>query len=177
MDLPLRIAYGLYLAWLVAGAGDFLCHRRTDLPHTSGVAESITHLLQLMILGVAILVGLAFRIGQGVALLLLLLVATHAIVGYVDTRIAFGRGRVISPIEQHLHSVLDMAPIVSLMAVVAATWPAAVSGGVHMTLRDPPLPGAIWLAVLLPAGVLCVLPALLEIKAALAQSRRRRARR
>ena len=172
MDLSLRIAYALYIAWLVAGTCDFLCHRRTDLPRTSGVAESITHLLQLTVLAIAIVVGLAFRIGPAVALLLLALVATHAIVGYVDTRIAFVRGRVISPIEQHLHSVLDMAPIVSLMTLVGATWPAAVSGGAHMTLRDPALSGATWLAILLPAGVLCVVPALLEFKAAAAHARR-----
>ena len=47
MDTHALLAYCGYLLWLLAGTGDFACHRRTDLPRTSGVAESFAHLLQL----------------------------------------------------------------------------------------------------------------------------------
>src|SRR4249919_3788771 len=113
MHTELWLAYCGYLIWLLAGLGDFICHRRTDLPHTSGVAESWTHLLQLTTLGGAIMIGLAFDMSAAIALVMCALVAAHAGIGYWDTRIAFRRRRVLLPIEQHIHSVLDMAPIVA----------------------------------------------------------------
>lgn len=160
------LAYGGYLLWLVAGLGDFLCHRRTDLPHTSGVAESASHLIQLALLALAIVIGLAFEMGRAIALLLCVLVIVHAAVGYWDTRVAFKRRRVVAPLEQHIHSVLDMAPWISLAWVLVTTWPAAAGDGWGLALRRPALPLALWLAVLLPAGVLSVVPALLEFNAA-----------
>lgn len=165
------LAYGGYLAWLLAGFGDFLCHRRTNLTHTSGVAESSTHLLQLAIVGVSITVAMGFEMGPAIALFLCAAVVAHSVIGYRDTRIAFGSGRVILPIEQHLHSVLDMAPIVGLAWFVAATWPAALGGGWQPALRNPSLPVGYWLAVFVPAGVLCVGPALAEFVSA-SQARR-----
>jgi hypothetical protein len=166
MDFHFQVAYCLYVAWLVAGFGDFLCHRRTNLPRTSGVAESALHLLQLMLLGAGLLIGMAFAVTPLIAVVLLALVLAHAAAGYLDTRTAFLRRRVILPIEQHLHSVLDMAPIVALASLSIATWPAAVDGGWAATLRTPALPWTLWCAVLLPAAVLCVVPALLELRAA-----------
>jgi hypothetical protein len=126
MTLEAWLAYGGYLAWLAVGLCDFLVHRRTDLPHTSGVAESTTHLLQLALLGLAVMAGMGFEVGRMVALLLLALVVAHAAVGYWDSRIAFDRARVVLPVEQHLHSVLDMAPPIALAWLLATTWPAAM---------------------------------------------------
>ena len=167
----LTLCFAFYLLWLVAGLGDFLCHRASDLPQTSGVAESTTHLLQLAMLAVAIIAGMALEMHAGVALLLLVLVTAHAIVGYVDTRIAFARKRVSLPIEQHLHSVLDMAPWIALGVLVATTWPAAVDGAFAFAPRSPALPIAWWIAVLLPPLALCLVPALLEFRASLACAR------
>ena len=165
MPLELRLAFLAYLAWLVVGLGDFLCHWRTDLPHTSGVAESTTHLLQLVLLAIAVALGLAFEVNLAVALLLLGLVIAHAAVGYWDTRIAFRRRRVLLPIEQHIHSVLDMAPMIGFAWLVISAWPAAADGWA-LQARQPALPIVVWIAFLLPPAVLCVLPALLEFRAA-----------
>jgi hypothetical protein len=166
MTLELWLAYGGYLTWLVAGLCDFLVHRRTDLPHTSGVPESATHLLQLALLGLAVVVGMGFEVGRSAALLLLALVVAHAAVGYWDTRIAFGRARVVLPVEQHVHSVLDMAPPAALAWLLASTWPAAIVPGWTMGARTPALPVAAWAAALVPPLVLCVVPALLEFRTA-----------
>ena len=172
MPTELWLAYGAYLVWLSAGLGDFLCHWRTDLPHTSGVAESATHLVQLGLLAAAVVLVLAFEVGPTSALLLLALVIAHAAVGYLDTRIAFDKRRVLLPIEQHLHSVLDMAPIVALAWVVISTWPAATRSDWPLQSRQHALPVVVWLAVLVPAAVLCVGPALIEFRAAWAAQRR-----
>lgn len=159
------IAYACYIAWLLAGFTDFMLHRRTDLPHTSGLYESAFHLLQLALIGAAVASCLLFEMGRTLAVLLAALVSLHAVCGYLDTRWAFGR-RVLSPIEQHVHSVLDMAPIVGLGWVIVATWPAAITGGWNLQLRQPALDSRVWFAVLLPALLLCVVPALLEFRAA-----------
>jgi len=159
-------AYGGYLAWLLAGSGDFFCHRRTHLATTSGIAESAAHLVQLALLALAIVLGLALRPSVGLLVSLGVLVVMHAIVGYVDTRTAFSKGRVILPVEQHLHSILDMAPIIGYAVYAAWAWPEASAGGAAFGLRDPPPGPAGWAMVLLPAIVLCVLPALLEFRSA-----------
>lgn len=166
MDTHALLAYCGYLLWLLAGTGDFACHRRTDLPRTSGVAESFAHLLQLGLLGGAILAWLAFDAGRDVLLLMTACVVSHALVGYWDTRIAFARRRVVSPIEQHLHSVLDMAPFIALAWIAWRQWPVS-QGEQGMTLRTPALSARIWIAVLLPAIVLVVAPAIMEFTSAL----------
>ncbi len=165
MTLELQLAYAAYLFWLLAGLGDFVRHWRTDLPHTSGLAESSMHLVQLGLLGTAVVLGLAFEMGRGIVLSMLALVLLHALVGYLDTRIAFERHRVVSPVEQHLHSVLDMAPAVAFAWLLASTWPAAIGDGWLPAWRRPALPAAAWLAALAPALALTVVPAVLEFRA------------
>ena len=48
------LLWGVYPAWLLAGAGDYLCHRRTDIEHTSGAKESWLHLAQFLTLLIAL---------------------------------------------------------------------------------------------------------------------------
>lgn len=165
MRLILGLAYAGYLAWLFAGCADFACHRRTDLPHTSGLRESTLHLAQLVLIGAIIVLCLALRPSAALAAVCAVLVGAHAGVGYLDTRQAYGR-RILGPFEQHVHSVLDMAPILAFVLYFGVPW-AHGSLGVDLALRHPPLPLRTWAAVLLPAALLCVLPALLEFRAAL----------
>jgi hypothetical protein len=166
MPTELWLAYCGYIAWLLAGWGDFICHSRTDLPYTSGIGESATHLIQLGLLGAAVILGLTFEVGRSSVLLMFVLVVAHAAVGYLDTLIAFRSRRVLLPIEQHIHSVLDMAPIIALAWLVISTWPAAVSSGWRLHPRLPPMPISVWLGVIVPAAVLCVGPAVMEFRAA-----------
>ena len=107
------LAYLGLLVWQCAGLLDFILHRRADLPHTSGLPESSMHLLQLSLVGAAIVLGMLFDSSLALLATVLLLVALHAAVGYADTRQAF-RHRPIVPLEQHVHSILDMAPWIGL---------------------------------------------------------------
>ncbi|TWI01715.1 hypothetical protein IP90_02275 [Luteimonas cucumeris] len=159
------LAYLGYLVWLCAGLFDFLCHRRSDLPHTSGLAESRLHVVQLGVIGTALLLAMVFEVGKTLVLLTLALVVVHAVVGYLDTRRAFGR-RTLLPVEQHLHSVLDMAPIIAWAGLAAVAWPALAGSGWVLALRRPALELQLWIAMLLPALLLCVVPAALEFRAA-----------
>lgn len=159
------LAYLGYLAWLCAGLFDFLCHKRTDLPHTSGVVESSLHWVQLALIGAGIVLVMVFDTGKAVVVIALALVATHAVVGYLDTRSAFGR-RTLLPIEQHIHSVLDMAPIIAWVWLAATAWPEMAGSDWALARRRPALDLSLWIAVLLPALLLCCVPAALEFRAA-----------
>jgi hypothetical protein len=166
LDVPLPVlVYVGYLLWLLGGAADFLCHRRTDLPHTSGLGESSLHLLQLAVIGSGLLLWLALASSLSLLAMELVLVIAHAVFGYLDTRQAFGR-RVISPIEQHVHSILDMAPIIAFGILLGSAWADAWQRGWALSPRQPPFAPAVWIQVLAPALLLCVVPALMEFRAA-----------
>lgn len=164
-DLLLQLAYPLYWVWVVAGWCDFLCHRVTRLPATSGLVESRLHLLQLGLMGAAIILILSLELTAGLALVLLVLVVAHAVTGYVDTRVAFTAGRTILPVEQHLHSVLDIAPWLGWGVVM---WRVGTLPSTEWALmpRDHALPWPTWAMVLAPPLVLCAWPALVEYAAA-----------
>lgn len=160
-DAVVWIAYTAYLLWLVAGLADFVCHRLSNIPITSGIRESTYHLVQVALIGSGAFVWLALEPGWDVFKLCSLLAICHAVVGYLDTKSAYGV-RPITPAEQHIHSVLDIAPWVALalMAWLIASddWLPAVGFG----LRSDPLPLQIWLGTLAPAGLLVGLPVLAE---------------
>lgn len=95
---------------------DFWLHRASSIESTSGVPESRLHLAQIAILGVATVLWLGFRASLGLFSILAALVFLHAITGYWDTRVAYPM-RAIRPLEQHVHSILDLAPWVAIGAV------------------------------------------------------------
>jgi hypothetical protein len=162
--------YAGYLVWLLCGLADFILHRRTDLVHTSGVRESALHLVQLALVGSCLALGLILALTPASLSLIGLLVAVHAFVGYLDTRSAYGL-RKIGPLEQHIHSVLDMAPVMGL--VLAAIFLADFSdGGFHE--RQPAAGFGVWCLIILPALLLCGLPALTEFRDAMCSRRERR---
>ncbi|WP_434213254.1 hypothetical protein [[Pseudomonas] boreopolis] len=141
MDLP---AYLLYLAWIAAGLGDFALHRRSDLPHTSGLAESRLHLAQLCVVGSGVLAWWALEATSTAWGVLALAALAHAVLGYADTCTAYGK-RVLSPLEQHVHSVLDIAPWILLgWAALGVDWH-------DERLRLEPRAPGVLLALLAPA--------------------------
>lgn len=158
-------AWAGYLVWLLAGSVDFLLHRRSDLAHTSGLAESSLHGIQLGLLGLAVLAWLAFAPGLGLTLVLGALVLAHALVGYADTRVAWPR-RSITPLEQHVHSILDLAPWIALGCIVWGQGGQARGNG--WGLQPDPAPLPLWALLLAPAGLCCILPWALEYRSALA---------
>lgn len=156
-----RITYAAYLVWLLAGLLDFVCHRRSNLPLTSGLRESGFHLVQVALMGSGAVLWLALEPGWHVFWVCAVLTFTHAVVGYLDTKSAYGL-RPITPAEQHLHSVLDIAPWIALalMAWLIASddWLPAVGFG----MRSEPLLLKVWLAILAPAAMLVGVPVLAE---------------
>lgn len=145
----------LYGIWLLAGALDFHFHRRTDIAHTSSLRESVLHGVQLCLIGCGTLAWLLLAHTLSLAAGLGAVVVAHAIAGYLDTLSADGVRR-ISPAEQHVHSILDVAPWLFLAWVF---WQAAP----EWALQLAPQPVHVWLWILTPALLLTGAPWVYEL--------------
>jgi hypothetical protein len=65
MNLPSLLTGLLCLTlplWLLAGLGDWLCHRRSQIQHTTGARESALHLLLYLLIALPIVLALFLAI-------------------------------------------------------------------------------------------------------------------
>src|SRR5215218_4292637 len=93
--------------WLAAGFADYLCHRAAHIEKTSGWKESVLHLVQFGEMAIPVLLALFFQITSGAILIMAVCLILHEATVIVDLRYASSL-REISPLEQHVHSVLEM---------------------------------------------------------------------
>jgi hypothetical protein len=132
--LTALLVWGLYPAWLLAGAGDYLCHRRTEIERTSGVTESWLHVMQFGCLAVAFAGAVLLQISAAVFALLVALVIAHSFLSYIDVRYTDGRRR-ISPIEQSIHGFMDVLPLVAVALLAVLHWQAIRAGSTAFALQ------------------------------------------
>ena len=92
------LLYFIIPLWFLAGFADWLCHRATDIEHTTGVKESLLHLLMFTEIAVPLLACLFLEVNAAIFLLMIL-----AFSGWVDAGMA-GAGR-ISPCDSVRSSV------------------------------------------------------------------------
>jgi hypothetical protein len=118
------LLFVIYPLWLMAGAVDYWCHRRTNITATSGVVESLLHVAQFAT--IAILFAMAVLLQPTVAMIVVITLVSvlHLVLSYVDVAYT-QRKRYISPLEQHAHGFLDVLPIaaVCLLAILALSDP------------------------------------------------------
>jgi hypothetical protein len=120
------VLFGFYPLWLLAGGVDYLCHRRSQIERTSGVRESWLHVGELACM-LLIVGGLALFFARGLVLaMLVLLVVAHTLLSYIDVRYTQPR-RTISPLEQHVHALMDVLPLAAV-AVIAVLDAGAIEG-------------------------------------------------
>ena len=120
------LMYFVLPLWLAAGFADYLCHRAAHIEHTTGWKESLLHLLQFGEMAVPILAALFLEINAGVILLMILCFLLHEATAYWDVRYATSR-REVAPVEQHVHSFLEILPLTGLLLVVALHWEQFIS--------------------------------------------------
>jgi hypothetical protein len=129
------IAWVLYPMWLAAGAADYLAHRRTDIPHTSGVSESLLHVAQLASIAVAFSAAVMLQMTTGAWLLVLGAVLVHSVLAYVDVAYTDTR-RYISPFEQTVHGFLDVIPVVAVLLLGVLHWPQISAGELSIAAEN-----------------------------------------
>src|SRR5688572_5512543 len=89
-EMPLRslltafLVWVLYPAWLLAGAADYLCHRRTDIAHTSGVIESVLHVAQFLCIAAILTLAVAFPVTALTWAAMFLAAVAHSVLSYID---------------------------------------------------------------------------------------------
>ena len=157
------LMYIVVPVWLLAGLADYFCHRASRIEQTSGVAETLLHLLQFVLVGVPLLAALFLEINAAVLLIMLIGLALHQAAAVWDVRYA-NTTRRVAPAEQHVHGVLEMAPAIATAAVVILNWPDFLSlfgigeASFSLELKHAPLPGWYLGAVMLGVLVCGVLP-------------------
>jgi hypothetical protein len=115
------LLWGIYPLWLVAGAGDYLCHRATDIERNSGSHESWYHVLQFLVLLVAFAIAVLFETNVVAFALMIILVMFHALLAHLDVSYTDGRRR-ISPIEQRIHGFMDVLPLMAVAILGVLHW-------------------------------------------------------
>ncbi|MDP3067784.1 MAG: diguanylate cyclase [Methylocystis sp.] len=161
----LVLMYFVVPVWLMAGFADWLCHRATNIETTSGAKESVLHLLLFAEVAGPFLAALLLDINALVLAFMIVMLFVHEATTLWDLSYAVNL-REITPIEQHVHSYLEMMPLVGVLLVAARHWPQflALFGfgdeapRFDIALKAPPLPLAYIVSALVAALLFAVLP-------------------
>ncbi|WP_051974879.1 hypothetical protein [Cupriavidus necator] len=184
----LVLMYGLVPLWLLAGLADWLCHRATHIERNAGPTESLLHMLMLAEVGLPMLMVLFLEVNALVIGIVLAALVIHEPTAWWDVQYASKR-RHIAPVEQHMHSLLEVLPLTAASYLVVMYWSQFLalfglgSEPARMALKPEPLPPAYLAGLLGAVVVLAGLPYLEELwrcvrwrrrerEAALAQSTR-----
>jgi hypothetical protein len=145
------LMYFVLPLWLAAGFADYLCHRASHIETTSGPKESALHLLQFAEMAIPTLAAIFLDINALVILAGIVCLILHEATAIWDVRYAH-ETREVTPTEQHIHSLLEMLPLMGLTIIVILHWgqflalfgfgTERVDFGIR--LKEPPLP---WLYV------------------------------
>jgi hypothetical protein len=114
----LILLYFVLPVWLAAGFADWLCHRAAHIATTTGAKESLIHLLMFTEVGGPLLAALFLEINALVIALMIGCFFAHEATALWDVRYA-SSARTVSPIEQHVHSFLEMMPLMAIALVSA----------------------------------------------------------
>lgn len=115
------ILYVLLPLWLAAGLADWTCHRATAIEHTSGAKESVLHLIMLVQIGLPVLAALLFEPNALVFALLIGGFLLHQLTELWDV-IYSEKSRRITPIEQQVHSAMEMLPFAIIVLLASMHW-------------------------------------------------------
>jgi hypothetical protein len=138
------IMYGCLPAWLIFGLADYFCHRASRIERTTGVRESIFHIIMGGQIAIPVFLGLYFEINVLLLLLTFAVLILHEWVAHLDVAYALNT-RHITIWETHVHSFLEVLPFVVVGLIVMRKWSAFIdlitlNWAGHMTLVPKTLP-------------------------------------
>jgi hypothetical protein len=116
------LMYFILPLWLAAGVADWFCHRAAHIERTTGPKESMIHLLMFGEIGIPLLAGIFLDINALVVATMLIAFFIHEATALWDVSYAV-TARVVTPWEQHVHSFLEMIPLMAMIAVFSLHWP------------------------------------------------------
>jgi hypothetical protein len=107
--------------WTAAGIADWLCHRAARIAETAGWRESLFHLAMLAEAGLPLMAALFLEIDSLVILAMIVALLVHQATALWDITFAVGR-REVSPVEQQVHSLLEIVPLMGIALVATLHW-------------------------------------------------------
>jgi hypothetical protein len=163
------LLYFVLPLWLLAGFGDYLCHRASRIELTSGYKESLLHLLMLIEIAVPLLAAIFFEINALIIATMIVGFVVHQLTALWDTTFASHK-RHITPIEQQVHSFLELMPLMAMLIAIILNWSQFLSlwglgseaGRYELVLKPDPLPWTHVAGFLAAALLFEVLPYLEE---------------
>lgn len=163
------LMYVVVPIWLAAGLADWLCHRASRIATHGGLQESMIHLLMFAEVGAPLLAAIFLQVNAGTILLMIVAFFAHEATALWDVSYAV-RHRHVSPVEQHVHSFLEMVPLMAILLVVNRHWPQAVAlvgmgnepARFALAWKQPPLPQAYVTTLLTAIAVSQAFPYLEE---------------
>jgi hypothetical protein len=115
------LMYFILPLWLVAGFADWLCHRASHIETTTGAKESLLHLLMFAEIGLPLLAAMFLDINGLIIAFMILMFFVHEATALWDVSYAT-TARTVTPIEQHVHSFLEIIPLMAIVSVVSLHW-------------------------------------------------------
>jgi hypothetical protein len=113
----LILMYFLLPVWLIAGFADWLCHRASHIESTTGAKESLIHLLMFVEVGIPLLAAMFLDVNALVIAIMIVAFFVHEATAMWDVHYAT-TARTVTPVEQHVHSFLEMIPLMGLVSVL-----------------------------------------------------------
>lgn len=161
----LLLLYFVLPVWLIAGFCDWICHKKTHIETTAGLKETWIHILMFLEMGLPLLSALFLDINALIIGFMIVMFFLHEATALWDVSYAV-TVRKVSPVEQHIHSFLEMVPLMALLLVISRHWPQFEAlfgfGGeparFELRQRDEPLPQGYIVAVLTGILLLEILP-------------------
>jgi len=113
--------YAVMPVWSVAGFLDWLWHKQTRIETTSGVKESILHLVMMAEAGVPILTGMFLEVNAGSLALMATGWLLHEATVAWDVKYTISRRKIYTR-EQLTHAYMESIPF-DIVATFAALYP------------------------------------------------------
>jgi hypothetical protein len=101
---------------------DWICHRASSIETTTGPKESALHVLMLSQAAIPVIGGMFLEITSPVLALMILSLLLHDATALWDVSYAVTK-REVTPIEQHVHSFLEMVPMMAVSFISVLHWP------------------------------------------------------
>lgn len=161
----LLLLYLVLPVWLIAGFADWLCHRATNIETTTGLKETYIHILMFLEMGLPLLSALFLDVNALVIGFMIVLFFCHEATALWDVSYAV-TAREVKPVEQHVHSFLEMVPLMALLLVISRHWSqfqalfgfGSEPARYELILRSDPLPTGYIIFVLSAIFLLEILP-------------------
>jgi hypothetical protein len=159
------LLYGVLPLWFVPSVADWWMHRRTHIEDTTGVRESAVHALMMAEAGIPVAAALLAKINPLVLCTMAGAALAHGATAVWDVTVATGT-REVRPVEQHVHSFLEVLPLTAVAFTACLHWDmvrAAVRGEGGGDLwrllpKDRPLPAGYLAGFAGGIGAFVVLP-------------------